>query len=347
MKIAVIVGINADSYSDYDRSPWLEDMPDDLFKLSNAFSEPSSDICVGYYLQKHYPKYNVDILTYDDVSLEKFNEYDLIIGFYCPYYVYFSEGENEYKKYLRIINRTKATYLQDTKLTEFVLYKSKYHKFLHKEGFPTLPTEYLDLTKDKQYLKNFYKRIEKKEWEKFVSKPEFGGYGEGFKIWGENTYKEKSFFKYVDQMKKKGFKKMLFQKFVKDFHDFYEVRTYWHNGVYKYAVGTIIDLKTLGTGDETLISDVPESEGGEIEESLMRKLKKMGKEVIETIPFDTPFSFRIDFGCCLDNKKICREYFINEIEYNGNLLANDTEFEVIESLGKTIIKRANSLKKNK
>ena len=347
MKIAIIVGINADSYSDYDRSPWLEDMPDELFKLSNAFSEPSSDICVGYYLQKHYPKYNVDILTYDDVSLEKFNEYDLIIGFYCPYYVYFSEGEDEYKKYLRIINRTKATYLQDTKLTEFVLYKSKYHKFLHKQGFPILPTEYLDLTRDKQYLKNFYKRIEKKDWDKFISKPEFGGYGEGFKIWETKIFKEKSFFKYVDQMKKKGFKKMLFQKFVKDFHDFYEVRTYWHNGVYKYAVGTIIDLKTLGTGDETLISDVPESEGGEIEESLMRKLKKMGKEVIQSIPFDTPFSFRIDFGCCLDNKKICREYFINEIEYNGNLLANDTEFEVIESLGKTIIKRANSLKKNK
>ena len=347
MKIAIIVGINADSYSDYDRSPWLEDMPDELFKLSNAFSEPSSDVCVGYYLQKHYPKYNVDILTYDDVSLEKFNEYDLIIGFYCPYYVYSNEGEDEYKKYLRIINRTKTKYLQDTKLTEFVLYKSKYHKFLHKEGFPILPTEYLDLTRDKQYLKNFYKRIEKKEWDKFVSKPEFGGYGEGFKIWETKFFKEKSFLKYVDQMKKKGFKKMLFQKFVKDFHDFYEVRTYWHNGVYKYAVGTIIDLKTLGTGDETLISDVPESEGGEIEESLMRKLKKMGKEVIQAIPFDTPFSFRIDFGCCLDNKKICREYFINEIEYNGNLLANDTEFEVIESLGKTIIRRANSLKKNK
>ena len=74
MKIAVIVGVNADSYSDYDRSPWLEDMPDELFSLSNSFSEPSSDVCVGYYLQKHYPKYNVDILTYDDVSLEKFNE---------------------------------------------------------------------------------------------------------------------------------------------------------------------------------------------------------------------------------------------------------------------------------
>ena len=145
-------------------------------------------------------------------------------------------------------------------------------------------------------------------------------------------------------MKKKGFKKMLFQKFVREFHNFYEVRTYWHNGVYKYSVGTIIDLETLGTGDETLTVDLPESEGGEIEEVLMKKLKKMGKEVLKSIPFETPFSFRIDFGCCLDNQKICREYFINEIEYNGNLLGNDTEFNVIEGLGKAIIKRANGLK---
>ena len=84
-----------------------------------------------------------------------------------------------------------------------------------------------------------------------------------------------------------------------------------------------------------------------IKQLIVNSADKVGKEVIETIPFDTPFSLRIDFGCCLDNKKVCREYFINEIEYNGNLLANDTEFEVIESLGKTIIKRANSLKKNK
>jgi len=73
MRIGIVVGINADSYSDYKRSPWLKDIPDEIVSLSNSFDEPSSDVCVGYYLQKHYPKYNVDILTYDDVSLEKFN----------------------------------------------------------------------------------------------------------------------------------------------------------------------------------------------------------------------------------------------------------------------------------
>lgn len=345
MKIAFVVGIEADSYSDYERSPWLKDMPKEIYELSNSFDEPSSDICVAFYVKHKYPKHQVDILTYEDVSLKKFNEYDLIVGFYCPYYAYFGEGENEYKKYMRIIKQTKSLYLQDANLIDFVLHKSKYHKFLHKKGFPILPTEYLDLSRDKKYLLDFFNKIKNKNWEKFVGKPEFGGYGEGFKIWEEKKFNENNFLKYVDQLKKKNFKKVLFQKFVREFHNFYEVRTYWFNGVYKYSVGTIIDLNTLGTGDETLISDTPESEGGEIEEALMKKLKTMGKRVIEEIPFDTPYSFRIDFGCCLDNRKICREYFINEIEYNGNLLANDTDYEVIENLGKAIIKKANSLKK--
>jgi hypothetical protein len=32
-------------------------------------------------------------------------------------------------------------------------------------------------------MKKFFKKIEKKEFGRFISKPEFGGYGEGFKIW--------------------------------------------------------------------------------------------------------------------------------------------------------------------
>ena len=56
MRIAIIVGINADVYSDYDRSPWLEGMPDDIFKLSNDHDEPSSDICIAYYLISYMRK---------------------------------------------------------------------------------------------------------------------------------------------------------------------------------------------------------------------------------------------------------------------------------------------------
>ena len=101
MRIAIIVGINADVYSDYDRSPWLEDMPDDIFKLSNDHDEPSSDVCIAYYLQKHYPKHDIDILTSNDITLQKFNEYDLIIGFYCPYYSFINQDEKEYKRYIK------------------------------------------------------------------------------------------------------------------------------------------------------------------------------------------------------------------------------------------------------
>ena len=64
--------------------------------------------------------------------------------------------------------------------------------------------------------------------------------------------------------------------------------------------------------------DIPEV----IEQTLINRLKKIGKQVLSVIPKDStglPFLLRIDFGCCLDNKKVCRDYFVNEIEYVPNL----------------------------
>ena len=50
---------------------------------------------------------------------------------------------------------------------------------------------------------------------------------------------------------------------------------------------------------------------------------------------------RIDFGCCIDNRKNCREYFINEIEYMPNVFCNKTKFPVISEMAKNIIRLSN------
>ena len=52
------------------------------------------------------------------------------------------------------------------------------------------------------------------------------------------------------------------------------------------------------------------------------------------------------FGCCLQNRKVCRDYFINEIEYLPNLFPEyNTHVDVLQKTGKSIISKINSLKK--
>ena len=49
-KIGIIVGIMADSCSNYELYPVLKDMPDELFDLSNYMDEPASDVSIAYNL---------------------------------------------------------------------------------------------------------------------------------------------------------------------------------------------------------------------------------------------------------------------------------------------------------
>ena len=84
---------------------------------------------------------------------------------------------------------------------------------------------------------------------------------------------------------------------------------------------------------------------------LINTLKKQGKKVLDIIPKDktgAPFLFRVDFGCCINNKNVCRDYFVNEIEYVPNLFPEySTHIDILQKVGKAIIQKTNHLKKKK
>ena len=108
MKVGIVVGINTDAISE-DRFPkWLEDIDDKTFNLSKEKWDGEyglgSDIGVAYYVKKYYKDADVEILTKKDVSLKRFNEFDIIFGLYEPYYYTHSmKSADAYKKYNSII----------------------------------------------------------------------------------------------------------------------------------------------------------------------------------------------------------------------------------------------------
>ena len=57
--------------------------------------------------------------------------------------------------------------------------------------------------------------------------------------------------------------------------------------------------------------------------------------------FGLPFLLRIDWGCCLPNDNVCRDFFLNEIECCPAMVADDCEGpDPFNKLAKEIIKMA-------
>ena len=370
-KIGIIIGVNTDSLSEDSFPEWLEDIPDKLFNLSKEkYSKDeyglASDIGIAYYVQKKLMKskqYQVDILTPKDISLKKFNEYHKIFAFYEPFYHFINQkikdktSSQKYKEYCSIIQKYKGTYEPHLPLVKYVLNKTKYLKDLHKVGVPVLPTIFYNLkTGDSEKL---LQQITNKcvgDWNTqiFITKPEMVGFSVGFKKWDIHKVQKnpKPFFKYLQSMKSYEYPRLLVQYFVKEFDQFYEIRTYWINGKYSHSIGTIIHQESLGTGGwETIDFAYPENEIVDeyedwteiLDNSLIKDLKKMSQKIFPILPSknnEKPLIVRFDFACCLNNKNICRDYFLNEIEYTPNLFPQYSKYvEPMEAVGKEIIRR--------
>uniref|UniRef100_A0A6C0F5E0 ATP-grasp domain-containing protein n=1 Tax=viral metagenome TaxID=1070528 RepID=A0A6C0F5E0_9ZZZZ len=370
MKIGIVVGINTDAISEERFPEWLEDIDDKTFNLSKEKWDDiyalGSDIAIAYYVKK-FCKYDVEILTKKDVSLKRFNEFDHIFGFYEPYYYTHTMKTSEaYRKYSNIIKNTKAVFHQPLELQKFVLNKKLYTDTLQKNNIPVMDTISFQI-KDNMNTKNILTKIKTQcnQWETdmFITKPQPGGFGIGFKKWNLNKVLKnvKPFESYIKKIEKQlRIEKplLLVQNFASEFEKFYEVRTYWLNGKYSHSLGTIISPDSLGvSGFEKIKFAYPESEYDSdvfetydeepdvLDDKLIRKLKKMGKDILKIIPqskYGDPFIFRIDFGCCINNKNVCRDYFVNEIEYMPNLFPEySTHVDFLERIGKSIISKVN------
>lgn len=375
INIGIIVGINTDAISEENFPGWLEDIDDKTFNLSKEKWDDNyfglgSDIAVAYYVKK-FSKENVTFLTKKDINLKKFNEFDYIIGLYEAYYYANQTKKCEsYKMYNDIIKRTSAIALQPLSLQKFVLNKKLYMDTLKKNNISVLDTISFQI-KDNMNVSTILKKITKqcKEWDTkiFITKPQPGGFGIGFKKWylEEVNKNNNKFKKYINKIEKQvRIEKplLLVQEFVPEFEKFYEIRTYWLNGKYSHSLGTMIDPVSLGvSGFEKVKFAYPRKEYDSkmftnyddspdiLDDKLINNLKKTGRKVFNIIPQDKtgiPFLLRIDFGCCLNNKNICRNYYINEIEYVPNLFPEyNTHVDITAKVGEAIIKKINNLKK--
>ena len=189
--------------------------------------------------------------------------------------------------------------------------------------------------KDPEALKQ---KLLKKKWEGVIIKPSYAGYSLGIKVFKNlQRTKASSIQKQFEKLEKYGFPNVTIQEFVPSFGKNFEIRTYWLNGKYAYSVGTMTK-KVGGAGEGLPIDDEDTfvSEGGKLPDSIKRKLKALGREVLKALPqYPYPHPLlRIDFGCCIPTDGDCGEnYFVNEVETMAcNLLPSETKFPIVEKL---------------
>jgi hypothetical protein len=334
--IGIIIGTNTSYISDgyyndnYDKLKVLFNE-----QLLNEESEIPYDYAIYSEIKHKFKnksnKYNIIALYGPTLTLKNANKCKYILCIYEGVFSFMSGGINSFNKYMNIIKNTNATVYPSYKLQSFIINKQKYMNYLDKHKFDIIPTKYLLLSKSNadNYLKttNF---IQNNNYKKFIMKPELAGFAGGLKIF--NTMNKKTIHNYLDKCRKLEYKKILLQPYIDEFIKFWEIKTYWLDGKYVYAYGT----KVTSESDDV----IPESHGGTLSDKLINQCRKTGEKLINILfkDFGRQIQLRIDFGCCIDNDNICRNYFINEIECCPTIEDDETIKNNFKLLANTLFK---------
>lgn len=224
------------------------------------------------------------------------------------------KSNKEYQRVRKIMSDPKINIYPNLREQEFLFNKGGYLEYYEKKGIPIAPTF---IIKGDRNINRIIAKVEDRRWGSFVLKPHnaYANIGIGkFDVDDSNVKEEVS--KYLRKHKK--FPAFVCQEVMDGFAKFWEVKSFWINGKFKYYVA----MKASGKVFD--ISDINDPDGfGRVSPSVLKDIKKMGKLVLNHFPknlnkhSDPPLYLRIDFGCCAGNTLDGQKYFLNEIEYAG------------------------------
>lgn len=366
IKIAFIVGKQVDyfpyKYTSRKAPKWLKEGAKEYKDFLTEDNEVPSDVAMAAYIIGKYKDSEVTLFDGNDVlniSAKELNEYDLVVIIYDPVEVFYCESKtgtcpNISKHLERITRRTKAFVLPPPDFHGYIIHKTRYYADLLKAGIPVVPFFHLKFKGSSKKIPELLKRINKRKWKGVIVKPSYAGYSMGIKVLKNIARTQKTTIeRYLKKMEKMGYPDATVQEFVPSFGKNYEVRTYWINGKYSHSVATLTE--SVGKSNQGLSLEditVPKSQGGTLSDSIITKLKPIGRKVLKALPiykeFGTQPMIRIDFGCCIKGYSCLESYFVNEVEtLAANLLADHTPTPVIQKVASAIYTFAKKVKRNK
>lgn len=310
------------------------DSLDDSIKPVDDIPYDYAILCEMKFLESKY-KVQVIPLYGPSLTLQDANQCDYIYCIYEGVFSFMDGGMDAYTQYMNVLSKTTALVEPSVQVQKFIINKQRYMNWLKKHKFDIIPTLFVKLSsyqaQKKKTLESILTFENKSKYSSLIMKPELGAFAGGLKIFKRHTLK--SYDSYLQSLVKRNYQKVLVQPYIPEFSKFYEIKTYWLSGNYLYSYG----IDVLGYKDD----DYPESEGGSIPEDYIDQCKQTGKRLIRLLfkEFGTLPEVRIDFGCCIDNDNLCRDYFVNEIEIIPTKLDDETKLDNFRLLAETILKR--------
>ncbi|ANS04232.1 hypothetical protein [uncultured Mediterranean phage] len=344
MRLGFIVGRGNEVY----RNDALKKKTPKKFLVDNRLHV---DVAIAMTVKENYPGVDVDIILPKEITLQRFkkNDINFVVGYdYInavnddPWIPKFA-GEAGNKKVLDIYKNKDAKIFPTYEYLNFIWDKKMYLKKLLRHKIPINPTIFI---KSNVSVPKLLSQIASYVWKEFIIKP-IGGttsYGVGlFKL--VNVIREPTLLMNYFNENNQYYKEYLVQPLVKGFKQHGEVKSFWIDGKFSYAVN-IIDRES--EGGEYKVQEV-------ISKVKLDKCKEIGQKVMKVLPkisFNgrktNPVATRLDLTCCLGNKSIkSLEYYLNEIEEGGiagtYLDFKNVKYPTVEILADSFVKKAHEL----
>merc|ERR1719171_2019144 len=284
----------------------------------------STDMAIAWYVHKHFPDIEVDFILPSDISRERLQSN--VCNFIVGYDVLDSMCEGAVK--LGVVTdafKTCGNIMPSWEVQEAIYMKSGYMKEAARLGVPMAPTIFA--AKGSREPQALLEEIQARGWQHFVLKQSYGFGSAGFVKMSVAECKEKPAILEEYFSAHSRCPEFVVQEFIEGFCRNWEVRCFWFNGEFQYAIANRAAVSCAEGEKVGLITE------DQIPAEFLENAKRIGKQALASLPpLTTPNGqpigmtlVRTDIGCA-DSKvndkdthwdPSAKTFFLNEIEYGG------------------------------
>ena len=344
MKLGFIVGKDEEIYDD----KFLKKTTPNKYLLHGDLN---SDVAIAMTIKLYYPHIDVDIILPNEINktrLQK-NNVNFILGYDCinainddPYVKKFS-NENGLKSLHSIYSNKSCKVFPPIEFLEFIWDKKKYLTKLHKNDVLISPSIFFknSNSNSNRKINNLLNQVRQYKWDSFIIKPIGGTTAYGFQKFCSSKCSTDLTILYNYFEENDMYKEFIVQELVTGFRKYGEIKMFWINNKYSYAVNTID--RGPDNYKVKMIKD----------ENILDECKKIGEKAINLVPpiivnkkRVKPVMLRTDFTCCLNNDENKKKYFLNEIEHQdaGSYVNfKSTTYPYVTVMADSFVKKAEEL----
>jgi len=340
MKIGIICGKTGEEVLDKDL---LKTIPK-KYKLDGDIH---TDVGLAYVMKNKFHDIEIDVIMPKDISNQRLQKndinfpigYDIINAINDDPYVKKFHGKTGVDRVDKIFQNKKNKIFPSYEFMGFLWDKKKYLQHLQKHKIPISPTIFI---KDNVDTKKLIQQVQKCKWKYFIIKPIGGTIGLGFqKFVLKDVLKDLTELDEYFEEYNQYYSEYLVQELITGFVEYGEVKSFWINGEFSYAVNIFQTDKSYKVSE--VIDPKVLQECIQIGERVMKVLPKISYNRKKVIPA----MVRIDLTCCHKNKKFSpNNYYVNEIESDiaGTYINyKNIKYPALEVLADTYVKKAKEL----